>query len=136
MLQERYIIPGPLDYNPPLRSSRQDIRGTFQFFQDEYQNGSSGQEERSKPEPERELERPQFPLRRQLSSDTITLSHHHHHHHQQHQQHQQQHKGGGDTGFFLNERDDTDGDPTTKTSFADLNRIRSNGDHSGLFRFA
>lgn len=41
------------------------------------------------------------------------------------------HKGGGD-GFYLNERDAPDGD-VTKTSFADLSKIRSNGDQQGLF---
>ncbi|KAM3958063.1 LOW QUALITY PROTEIN: calmodulin-regulated spectrin-associated protein patronin [Aphomia sociella] len=112
---------GPLDYNPPLRSSRQDIRGSIQFFHGDFHNGQE-----DKPKVERQNsqsnaeEKPYYPIRRQHSSDTITLS----------QNLGFNYKGGGD-GFFLNERDATDGDGT-KTSFADLNKIRSNGDQKGL----
>lgn len=42
--------------------------------------------------------------------------------------------GGGD-GFYLNERDAPDGD-VTKTSFADLTKIRSNGNQQGMSRCA
>ncbi|XP_059058186.1 patronin isoform X9 [Achroia grisella] len=112
---------GPLDYNPPLRSSRQDIRGSIQLFHGDYQNG---QEEKPKVERQNSQsnadEQPYYPIRRQLSSDTITLN----------QNFGFNYKGGGD-GFFLNERDSTDGD-ATKTSFADLTKIRSNGDQKGL----
>ncbi|KAJ0182119.1 hypothetical protein K1T71_002841 [Dendrolimus kikuchii] len=118
--------PTGLDYNPPLRSSRQDIRGSFQFFHGDYQNGN--QEDRQKderPKPDRQQSQPQttdtdqpyFPIRRQLSSDTINLKNLGF-----------AHKGGGD-GFFLS-KDSTDGD-VTKTNFADL-KIRSNGDQPGL----
>ncbi|XP_028172023.1 patronin isoform X3 [Ostrinia furnacalis] len=109
---------GPLDYNPPLRSSRQDIRGSIQFFHGDFQNGSQEEKpkmERQQSQPQTDSEQPYFPIRRQLSSDTISLN-----------QLGFSYKGGGD-GFFLNDRDATDGDGT-KTSFADLNRIRSNGD--------
>ncbi|XP_045535124.1 patronin [Papilio machaon] len=113
---------GPIDYNPPLRSSRQDIRGSIQFFHEDYQNG---QEERNKME--RQHSQPQtteqyHPIRRQLSSDTITVN----------QTHGMSYKGGGD-GYYLNDRDSTDGDGS-KTSFADLNKIRSNGDQQGLVK--
>ncbi|XP_049883699.1 patronin-like isoform X3 [Pectinophora gossypiella] len=116
---------GPLDsYNPPLRTSRQDIRGSIQFFHGDFQNGQderpSQRIERQHSQPQTDTEQPYFPIRRQLSSDTITLN----------QNYGFNYKGGGD-GFFLNDRDTTDGDPT-KTSFADLNRIRSNGDQQGI----
>lgn len=75
--------------------------------------------ERQQSQPQ-EKDQPFYPIRRQLSSDTITLN-----------QIGINYKGGGD-GFFLNDRDTTDGD-ITKTSFADLNRIRANGDQTGLF---
>ncbi|CAH0602855.1 unnamed protein product [Chrysodeixis includens] len=123
---------GPvLDYNPPLRSSRQDIRGSIQFF--DYQNGSQTEEkqkvERQNSQPQNSQPQtienePFFPIRRQLSSDTITLR-------ERQESFGFQCKGGGDGGFFLNNRDDTDGD-VGKTSFADLNKIRSNGDQSGI----
>lgn len=61
-----------------------------------------------------------------MSSDTITLR-------ERQENFGFSCKGGGDGGFFLNDRDSTDGD-ATKTSFADLNKIRSNGDQTGLFR--
>jgi hypothetical protein len=158
------FFPGPLDtYNPPVRSSRQDIRGSIQFFHGDYQNGSqeekrerknsqtsnssaqnwqpqnsqpqnwqpqnwqpqnsqpqnsqpqNSQPQNSQPQNTQQDEQPYFPIRRQLSTDTVNLS-----------QLGFSNKGGGD-GFFLNDRDATDGDGT-KTSFADLNRIRSNGD--------
>ncbi|XP_072937138.1 patronin isoform X3 [Epargyreus clarus] len=104
---------GPIDYNPPLRSSRQDIRGSIQFFHGDYQNGAQ-----DPPRPNERQPAPEayHPIRRQLSSDTITLN----------QNYGFNYKGGGD-GFFLNDRDSTDGD-VTKTSFADLNKIKSNGD--------
>ncbi|XP_075992742.1 calmodulin-regulated spectrin-associated protein patronin isoform X15 [Anticarsia gemmatalis] len=115
---------GPLDYNPPLRSSRQDIRGSIQFFHGDFQNGSENEQrqkvERQHSQPDNE---PYFPIRRQLSSDTITLS-------ERAQNFGFSAKGGGDS-FYLNDRDSTDGD-NTKTSFADLNKIRSNGDQSGI----
>lgn len=117
------LIAGPtLDYNPPLRSSRQDIRGSIQFFHGDYQNGQEEKKverQQSQPQPQ-EKDHPFYPIRRQLSSDTITLN-----------QIGVNYKGGGD-GFFLNDRDTTDGD-VTKTSFADLTRIRANGDQKGLF---
>lgn len=71
--------------------------------------------ERQNSQPQADNDQPYYPIRRQLSSDTISLN-----------QLGFSYKGGGD-GFFLNDRDATDGDGT-KTSFADLNRIRSNGD--------
>lgn len=114
---------GPLDYNPPLRSSRQDIRGSIQFLHGDYQNG--GENERPKVERQHSQtdSEPFYPMRRQLSSDTITLS-------ERSQNFGFSAKGGGD-GFYLNDRDSTDGD-AIKTSFADLNKIRSNGDQTGL----
>ncbi|XP_053603230.1 patronin-like isoform X6 [Plodia interpunctella] len=115
---------GPLDYNPPLRSSRQDIRGSIQFFHGDFQNGQDDRQkierQHSQPQTANDNDQPYYPIRRQLSSDTITLN----------QNYGFNHKGGGD-GFFLNDRDSTDGDGT-KTSFADLNKIRSNGDQKGL----
>ncbi|XP_037297737.1 patronin isoform X11 [Manduca sexta] len=106
---------GPLDYNPPLRSSRQDIRGTFQLFHDDFQNGSQDKKIERQSSQQEEL----FPIRRQLSSDTITLG-----------RHTFDYKGGGDA-FYLNEKDTTDGD-TIKKVFVDLTESRSNGDQSGL----
>ncbi|XP_060802927.1 patronin isoform X2 [Amyelois transitella] len=116
---------GPLDnYNPPLRSSRQDIRGSIQFFHGDFQNGQDDRQkierQHSQPQTGNDNDQPYYPIRRQLSSDTITLN----------QNYGFNYKGGGD-GFFLNDRDSTDGDGT-KTSFADLNKIRSNGDQKGL----
>ncbi|CAB3250622.1 unnamed protein product [Arctia plantaginis] len=114
---------GPVDYNPPLRSSRQDIRGSIQFLHGDYQNGAENERqkvERQHSQPDNE---PFYPIRRQLSSDTITLS-------ERSQNFGFSAKGGGD-GFYLNDRDSTDGD-AIKTSFADLNKIRSNGDQTGI----
>lgn len=117
-----------MDYNPPLRSSRQDIRGSFQFFHGDYHNGN--QEERNKDE-RHKVDRqqsqptmdndnqPYFPIRRQLSSDTINLK-----------KLGLTNKGGGDSFFLGN--DSADGE-VAKTNFADLNKIRSNGDEPGLF---
>lgn len=116
-------LPGPLDYNPPLRSSRQDIRGSIQFFHGDFQNGQDDRDrkvERQHSQPQTNDDQPYYPIRRQHSSDTITLN----------QNYGVNYKGGGD-GFFLNDRDSTDGD-VTKTSFADLNKIR-NGDQKGLW---
>ncbi|KAL4712993.1 hypothetical protein ACJJTC_012063 [Scirpophaga incertulas] len=136
---------GPLDLNPPLRSSRQDIRGSIQFFHGDYQNGAQEERrvERQNSQPlnsqphnwqspnanrtelnnwqpqSAQSEEQYFPMRRQLSSDAVNLN-----------QIGFGHKGGGD-GFFLSERDAPDGDGTN-TNFADLNRIRSNGDQQGL----
>ncbi|XP_026314535.1 patronin-like isoform X4 [Hyposmocoma kahamanoa] len=116
---------GPLDYNPPLRSSRQDIRSSIQFCHGDFQNGqddSRQKVERQHSQPQNtEHDQPYFPIRRQLSSDTINLT----------QNYGFSHKGGGDGGFYLNDRDTTDGDGT-KMSFAVLNNIRSNGDQTGL----
>ncbi|XP_073942237.1 calmodulin-regulated spectrin-associated protein patronin isoform X4 [Choristoneura fumiferana] len=106
---------GPLDsYNPPLRSSRQDIRGSINFFHGDFHNGNDPpppDPTRPTPRPERQVSQnsePEYhPIRRQLSSDTITMN----------TQNYFSNKGGGD-GFYLN-RDATDGD-ATKTSFADL----------------
>lgn len=122
----RFHFSGPTDYNPPLRSSRQDIRSSIQFGHGDFQNGQEEPRqkvERQHSQPQNtDNDQPYFPIRRQLSSDTITLN----------QSHGFSHKGGGDGGFFLNDKDTTDGDGT-KTSFADLNKIRSNGDPTGLF---
>ncbi|XP_052747057.1 patronin isoform X3 [Bicyclus anynana] len=115
---------GPLELNPPLRSSRQDIRGSIQFIHGDYQNGADErrmerQQSQPQPQPQPAEQQPHQPIKRQLSSDTITLSHNFGFNY----------KGGGD-GFYLNERDAPDGD-VTKTSFADLTKIRSNGDQLG-----
>ncbi|XP_028036101.1 patronin isoform X14 [Bombyx mandarina] len=119
---------GPLDsYNPPLRSSRQDIRGSFQLF-DDY-NGAP--DERFKVErPPPQLSDPPAPLRRQRSTDAVNSP----------AANYFTYKGGGDGGgggggggggFYLGDnRDATDGE-AIKTSFADLNKIRTNGDQTG-----
>ncbi|XP_062524367.1 patronin isoform X13 [Bombyx mori] len=118
---------GPLDsYNPPLRSSRQDIRGSFQLF-DDY-NGAP--DERFKVErPPPQLSDPPAPLRRQRSTDAVNSP----------TTNYFTYKGGGDGGggggggggFYLGDnRDATDGE-AIKTSFADLNKIRTNGDQTG-----
>ncbi|XP_068621542.1 patronin-like isoform X1 [Battus philenor] len=119
MPQQRKISApaGPIDYNPPLRSSRQDIRGSIQFFHEDYQNGA--QEDRSKERQPQAVDQPYFPIKRQLSNDTITLN----------QNYGLSYKGGGD-GYYANDKDSTDGD-ATKTSFADM-KIRSNGDQQGV----
>ncbi|CAH2067496.1 unnamed protein product, partial [Iphiclides podalirius] len=85
---------GPAEYNPPLRSSRQDVRGTFQLFHEERQNGGQ-------------------PVGRQLSSDAISLH------------------GFGAGDGFLPGRDSTDGDASS-AGFADLDRVRTNGDQQGV----
>ncbi|KAJ2953919.1 hypothetical protein O0L34_g1556 [Tuta absoluta] len=121
---------GPLDsYNPPVRSSKQDIRGSIQFFHGDYQNGDDdrltvapNKVERQHSQPDND--QPFYPIRRQLSTDTITLN--------KNQNIGFQNKGGGD-GFYLNDRDTTDGDlMERKMSFADLNKIKSNGDQQGI----
>lgn len=70
------MFPGPLELNPPLRSSRQDIRGSIQFIHGDYQNGA--QDDRQKVERQHSqpqtAEPPFHPIRRQLSSDTIAAS--------------------------------------------------------------
>lgn len=113
---------GPLDHNPPLRSSRQDIRGSIQFFHGDFQNGSSQDEKTQKVD--RQLSQPQhtdaeqyYPIKRQMSSDTITLN-------------KNYNKGSGDGGFYLN-RDAPDGEMGNKMTFADMNKLRSNGDNTG-----
>ncbi|CAK1544321.1 unnamed protein product [Leptosia nina] len=97
-------------HNPPLRSSRQDIRGSIQFLHDDY-NGEDTRFEK----PVRPEQTEPSPLRRQLSSDAIALSN----------------AGGGD-GFYLDDRDLPDGEQHV-TSFALLNRINSNGDQKGQY---
>ncbi|XP_048482891.1 patronin isoform X10 [Plutella xylostella] len=109
--------PVAVDYNPPLRSSRQDIRGSIQFFHGDFQNGSSHDDKPARQNPQTNDTEPYYPIKRQLSSDAITLK-------QNYSSFSS--KGGGD-GFFLNNRDSTDGD-ASKMSFADVNRGRSNGD--------
>lgn len=98
--------------------------GSIQFFHGDFQNGSSQNDNRA-PKVDRQVSQPQnadqeqyHPIRRQLSSDTITLKQNY------------TNKGGGDGGFFLN-RDAPDGEMGAKTSFADINKIRSNGDQIG-----
>ncbi|XP_061381422.1 patronin isoform X13 [Danaus plexippus] len=109
---------GPLEHTPPLRSSRQDIRGSIQFFHGDYTNG---QEERGKVDRQHSQPNEQSyqPIRRQLSSDTITIT----------KNMAFNYKGGGD-GFHLNERDAPDGD-ASKTTFTDI-KVRSNGDQAGV----
>ncbi|KAG7294908.1 hypothetical protein JYU34_022709, partial [Plutella xylostella] len=111
--------PVAVDYNPPLRSSRQDIRGSIQFFHGDFQNGSSHDDKPARQNPQQQTNdtEPYYPIKRQLSSDAITLKQNYS---------SFSNKGGGD-GFFLNNRDSTDGD-ASKMSFADVNRGRSNGD--------
>ncbi|CAH0405077.1 unnamed protein product [Chilo suppressalis] len=128
---------GPVNYsNPPLRSSRQDIRGSIQFLHDDYQNGADERPRSRQSSQENDLSiRRQnsqsdfspvkrqnsqndsdFPVRRQNSQpDAVSLS-----------QLGFSHRGGGDSF----DRDATDGD-NTKTSFADLNKIR-NGEQQGV----
>lgn len=111
-----------MDYNPPLRSSRQDIRGSIQFFHGDFQNGSSHDDKPARQNPQQTNDtEPYYPIKRQLSSDAITLKQNFS---------SFSNKGGGD-GFFLNNRDSTDGD-ASKMSFADVNRGRSNGDQGML----
>ncbi|CAH2104188.1 unnamed protein product [Euphydryas editha] len=100
----------PLDYNPPLRSSRQDIRGSIQFFHGDFHNGSPddtgrGRLERQSSQPSAETPPPAAPLPIPRQPDA----------------------GAGGDGFYLSERDAPDGD-VTKTSFADLSKIRNNGE--------
>ncbi|XP_041968719.1 patronin isoform X3 [Aricia agestis] len=115
---------GPLDHNPPLRSSRQDIRGSIQFFHGDFHNGS----------PEDRFSRQHSVERDDRYSRQQSVERDDRYNRQQNverdERYSRQHsierdwaRGGGDGG----ERDAPDGD--AKTSFADL-KVRSNGDQS------